>query len=411
MQTWIFQGNPDQFDLSAYLGTFPIQLPWLVTRYSEQIAVGDRVFIWRTQGSARKDAGVIAEATVVAPTMPRPESADAIPFWLANIEQAAQVLPRVLLGLNRVAAAKEVLQRDWLTQDPVLADLPNLKMAAATNYPVTRQQAARLYALWSRTGQNWSRDESVAGLWAYAKTFGTAVSRLPGSPVAVVSQLIGRPVTGVYNKVMNFRSIDPRDDRAGLSASGATDERVWNEFFDPHASQLREADLEQEFNRLWMSTAGISEPALDAEAAQERAEGAADRLEEQGLEHLLARYHAALGVRPARPRALSSTTRVYERDPMVIAIARKRAAHRCEVPDCKHPQFTAVDGLPYCEVHHVIPLAEGGEDRIENVACLCPSHHREVHHGSQRRVLEIKLLELRASELRDAEGTLPLGRS
>ena len=56
VQTWIFQGNPDQFDLDAYLGTSPTQLPWLVTRYAQRIAVGDQVFIWRTQGSAQKDA-------------------------------------------------------------------------------------------------------------------------------------------------------------------------------------------------------------------------------------------------------------------------------------------------------------------------------------------------------------------
>src|SRR5262245_21281328 len=93
---------------------------------------------------------------------------------------------------------------------------------AGTNYPVTPQQAARLYSLWSRTGQDWSRDETVAGLWACAKTLGTPISRLPGSPVAVVAQLIGRAVPGVYNKVMNFRSIYPRDSRVGLAGSGVT---------------------------------------------------------------------------------------------------------------------------------------------------------------------------------------------
>jgi predicted HNH restriction endonuclease len=85
---------------------------------------------------------------------------------------------------------------------------------------------------------------------------------------------------------------------------------------------------------------------------------------------------------------------------LVIAIARKRAGHRCEVAGCSHPHFMAADGLPYCEVHHVIPLAEGGEDRIENAACLCPSHHREVHHGSQRSVIEAQLKQLRAVEHR-----------
>ena len=45
--------------------------------------------------------------------------------------------------------------------------------------------------------------ESIAGLWAYAKTYGKEVSRLPGSPVADGALRIGRAVTGVYNKVMN----------------------------------------------------------------------------------------------------------------------------------------------------------------------------------------------------------------
>ncbi|MET4277584.1 MULTISPECIES: EVE domain-containing protein [unclassified Bradyrhizobium] len=399
MQTWIFQGNPDQFDVDAYLATSPTQLPWLVTRYAQQIEMGDRVFIWRTKGSGEKDAGIIAETTVVAPAIPRPESAEAVSFWRADTEQATQVLPRALLRLNRFASKKEVLRRDWLAQDPILSELPNLKMAAGTNYPVTPEQASRLYALWSRTGQDWSRDECVAGLWAYVKTLRTPVSRLPGSPVAIVSQLTGRAVPGVYNKVMNFRSIDPRDERAGLPASAATDERVWNEFFDPAANELREAGVEEEFNRLWMSTPGSAGPALDAQAAEERAEAAARRLEDQELDDLLARYQAGLAVRPLRPRASSSTTRVYDRDPLVIAIARKRAGHRCEVPGCNHPPFLGADGLPYCEVHHVIPLAEGGEDRIENAACLCPSHHREVHLGSQRNVLEAQLKELRAAAL------------
>jgi hypothetical protein len=175
VETWIFQGNPDQFDLDAYLGTSPTQLPWLVTRYAQQIEVGDRVFIWRTQGSTKAVAGVIAEATVVAAALPRPESADAASFWRDNAEQAVEVRPRALLRLNRVASTREVLRREWLAHDPVLSDLPNLKMAAGTNYPVTPQQAARLYALWSRTGQDWCATVRGSGP---TQTIGTPVSQL-----------------------------------------------------------------------------------------------------------------------------------------------------------------------------------------------------------------------------------------
>ena len=124
MQTWIFQGNPDQFDLDTYLGTSPTQLPWLVTRYAQQIAVGDRVFIWRTQGSAKAVAGVVAEATVVAPTMPRPESADAVPFWRENAEEAVEerFLPQHLFNHDhtalRVEAAVDIGEQSVTTQWP-----------------------------------------------------------------------------------------------------------------------------------------------------------------------------------------------------------------------------------------------------------------------------------------------------
>ena len=32
-----------------------------------------------------------------------------------------------------------------------------------------------------------------------------------------------------------------------------------------------------------------------------------------------------------------------------------------------------------------MPLADGGEDVLTNVACVCPAHHREVHVGKMAR--------------------------
>jgi predicted HNH restriction endonuclease len=55
------------------------------------------------------------------------------------------------------------------------------------------------------------------------------------------------------------------------------------------------------------------------------------------------------------------------------------------------------DDLPYTEVHHIEPLSEGGEDVLENVACLCPAHHREVHIGRRASELVAALRALRLS--------------
>jgi len=33
------------------------------------------------------------------------------------------------------------------------------------------------------------------------------------------------------------------------------------------------------------------------------------------------------------------------------------------------------------EVHHKVPLAEGGDDTVENAIALCPNCHRHAHYG------------------------------
>ncbi|OKP80776.1 hypothetical protein BTE77_00015 [Ensifer adhaerens] len=83
------------------------------------------------------------------------------------------------------------------------------------------------------------------------------------------------------------------------------------------------------------------------------------------------------------------------RDPAIVAYARVRAGNSCEAVDCPIPLFTSTTGVPFVEVHHIKPLAQGGMDAIDNVACLCPSHHREAHHGQQARQIELHLKRLR----------------
>jgi len=207
MKTWIFQGNRDEYDIDGYLASRPGRLSWLVTRYASEVAAGDRVYLWRNQGQEHAIAGVVAEAVVTAPTEMRVEDPEGIRFWRTQGARRNEPQPRAILRLVRVANAREILRRNWCVDDPILKDLPNLRMQAGTNYKITPEQTRRLDALWSRTGQDWTRNEAVAGLWAYAQTYGQEVSRLAGSPISNAALLIGRAVSGVYAKVMNFRSL------------------------------------------------------------------------------------------------------------------------------------------------------------------------------------------------------------
>jgi 5-methylcytosine-specific restriction endonuclease McrA len=84
----------------------------------------------------------------------------------------------------------------------------------------------------------------------------------------------------------------------------------------------------------------------------------------------------------AGPASRRSTSRMeFVRNPYVVAAALLRADNRCEVPACTRELFLRDDGTPYLEVHHLVPLSKGGADALFNVAALCPSCHREMHHG------------------------------
>jgi 5-methylcytosine-specific restriction protein A len=69
---------------------------------------------------------------------------------------------------------------------------------------------------------------------------------------------------------------------------------------------------------------------------------------------------------------------VFEHDQIVSEYAKRRADGACQL--CGGPApFSDRHGDPFLEIHHLLPLAEGGTDTIENVAALCPNCHRKMH--------------------------------
>ena len=148
---------------------------------------------------------------------------------------------------------RQVIQNKWLVEDPVTSALTILRMRNQTNYLIKESESKRISHLISRTGEDWERQECIAALKAYCSTYGRPISKLSGSPVSDASLLIGRAVSGVYNKVLNFRHLDPRDSRAGLPNINAIDRTVWNEFYDVTRSQIMERELNDAHSALFFN--------------------------------------------------------------------------------------------------------------------------------------------------------------
>jgi 5-methylcytosine-specific restriction endonuclease McrA len=82
-----------------------------------------------------------------------------------------------------------------------------------------------------------------------------------------------------------------------------------------------------------------------------------------------------------RPEKMLVLTTVFKRNPDVIAEVRERAKGQCERCGHQAPFYRRSDNSPFLEVHHRIPLAQGGDDSVENAIALCPNCHRQAHFG------------------------------
>lgn len=389
MATWIFQGSPDKFDIEGYLAAGLEKITWMVTRHADRIQPGDLVYIWQAAGKKKATSGIIASATVISEVWSGVDEEAAVPFWKAEGAESV-VSDRVWLRVQKVSNRKEIIKRNWLSEDPICKDLLIVRQSAGTNYPVSPTHAQRIASLWAKTGVTWSRAEAIAALQVYEQTYGKPISKLSGSPVAELAVLCGKAIGAAYNKVLNFRAIDPRDERAGLKGAGDGDRAVWTEFYRPSSQTIDVKSLNKAFHELWHQAWVKPTNQKQIHDLEQRIEAAMD----DDLSKLEQRLKSNKVTQP--PRSATTSTTVYDRSQDVIAYAKKRAGLRCEVPNCEHPAFTKPDGAVYVEVHHIVTLAEGGLDTIHNVACLCPSHHREIHFGANAEELKTTLQKLRS---------------
>lgn len=84
-----------------------------------------------------------------------------------------------------------------------------------------------------------------------------------------------------------------------------------------------------------------------------------------------------------KPTKTNVNQSVFNRNPHVVAEVLYRAKGVCEY--CKQiaPFYRDADNSPYLEVHHIIPLSEGGDDTVVNSMALCPNCHRMAHYGKK----------------------------
>ncbi|MFC5082143.1 HNH endonuclease [Microvirga arabica] len=107
-----------------------------------------------------------------------------------------------------------------------------------------------------------------------------------------------------------------------------------------------------------------------------------EQLPDQAETDLSALRRRAFIAAQSTPQTTGAEARrsLYRRSEAVRRYVLARAAGVCE--SCEKPApFMTLKGQPYLEPHHTRRLSDGGPDDPRFVGAVCPSCHREIHHG------------------------------
>jgi len=158
MKCWIFQGNPDDYDLDEYFRTEPY-VYWSVKyeKHRREVKVGDQVFFWRASGTKTKAvAGVVAcgqvvEESVVIGSILRPGSLRD-DLWHGSSSDPSRQVTGLILSDVRLTPAAGMLERRLAALHPTLSGLGVIKVGTGTNFRVEPNQATELVELWDAGG-------------------------------------------------------------------------------------------------------------------------------------------------------------------------------------------------------------------------------------------------------------------
>jgi 5-methylcytosine-specific restriction enzyme B len=139
-RAWIFQSNPEHYDLPGALAALN-EFAWSARQRAEDMRIGDTVYLWE----AGENAGILGVATITGePVVSIDDELDP-PSFYRDSSQSKHNVRRVPLRIERVLARR--LTRDELIAHPQLGKLQILQQPNATNFKVSEIDAVALESL------------------------------------------------------------------------------------------------------------------------------------------------------------------------------------------------------------------------------------------------------------------------
>ena len=151
MSSWIYQGNPDRFDIDSYLENNSL-IYWSVTNHHEQVKLDDTVYIWRAAGSKKAISGVVAMGLISEEC--KPKLAVTYPsllgkeLWTEKDDETSEVKAGIRLIEKRLSPESGMLLAKELKLHEEVSKMAILTVRTGTNFLLKQSEADELSRLW-----------------------------------------------------------------------------------------------------------------------------------------------------------------------------------------------------------------------------------------------------------------------
>jgi len=161
---WIFQGNPNVFDLNTYLKQNQ-HIVWSLRQdyYRDQVQAGDQVFIWRSEVGKHGYGGIVALCKVTGEVYYGKDDDESKPLW-NEIMPDSQKWRVPLVILEQRLETGYLRRVDLKTYQP-LSTLQILRFSQMTNYLLEINVGRSLLALWKHCQYLDSSESLDAGVF------------------------------------------------------------------------------------------------------------------------------------------------------------------------------------------------------------------------------------------------------
>ena len=153
MKTWIFQGNPDRFNIDKYLSQSS-KIYWTVThqKHQNELSLGDLIYLWRAKGLNNAISGIIARGQLIEVCKPRNQVDDPEylfdNLWQDNNIDTSEIKAGILIHETRLNTEEGMLRSIDLQKDPILSRMQIITARVGSNFLVNDQQSELIKAYW-----------------------------------------------------------------------------------------------------------------------------------------------------------------------------------------------------------------------------------------------------------------------